>query len=408
MPERSIWFFQKGLTGFRALAALWVAMYHLNSLVSERHIFLRAGDIAIEVTPLITIGWVGVDLFFVLSGFLLTTHLLDRYSREHEREVFVSYFGARVLRVVPAYWAQLFILFVVAFISTGRSPPWWGDIPAHMFMLQNFPRSNAFTINGAYWTLPVEFGFYICLPLLIKFIAGRGSDDGRAMLYRAGALALGCLAFSSAYRLVVFHVYSDSGGGALFWVTSQLPGTIDQFAMGMFAAVVFRAAGGGMRPWWQRRREIISTALVGIGFAGLLGMMYFLHHIYFEYWGGHWALFTWHGITSLFISLIVVAIAISGRATRLVFENPVAVFLGTISYSIYLWHLPVAIWVANWIKAPEVGLKVFALAALPAIIAVSTASYFLAERPFLRRKARLLDEGGSKRDLRAASTGSSE
>jgi peptidoglycan/LPS O-acetylase OafA/YrhL len=389
-------FFQKGLTGFRALAALWVTVFHLNSTVGERQIYVHAGNAALNITPLITIGWVGVDLFFVLSAFLLTTHLLERYAPGREREVFASYFKARALRIFPAYWTQIFILFAIAFIAAGTIPAWWTDLPVHMFMLHDLLRPQSFAINGVYWTLPIEFGFYICLPLAIKLIAGRARTDTRVALQRAAWLALACVAFSWAYRLVMFHVYSASGVGALVWVTGQLPGTIDVFAMGMLAAVAYRAASERILLQPPGRRDLISTLSLAAGFAGLVGMMYFLDYVYLDYWSGHWLLIVWHGVTAFFVALIIVSIAISGRLTRWLFENPVTVFLGTISYSIYLWHLPLIDWMAPLIKPPRVGLVVFALAALPIIIAVSALSYYAVERPFLRRKAKLVGEDVSQ------------
>jgi len=99
----------------------------------------------------------------------------------------------------------------------------------------------------------------------------------------------------------------------------------------------------------------------------------------------HWAVYWSYSIVAVFIAMLILAIAIGGPLTRAIFENRVAVFLGAISYSIYLWHFPVGTWVTQSIDMASMTIGPFLLITLPLIVAVSAASYFLFERPFLRR-----------------------
>jgi peptidoglycan/LPS O-acetylase OafA/YrhL len=83
---------------------------------------------------------------------------------------------------------------------------------------------------------------------------------------------------------------------------------------------------------------------------------------------------------------LVFGIALSGPLTRFLFESRVVLFLGTISYSLYLWHLPVALWVSQAVDMSRMNIGTFALVAVPPIVAASAASYYLVERRFMARR----------------------
>lgn len=378
--------YSAGLTGLRAYAALWVMLFHLNAIVGPKRLYVPVFGQPIDVTPLVTVGWVGVDLFFVLSGFLLTTHLLERWHAVEEGTLMRGYFLARVRRVFPAYWAQLAILLAVAVVAGGgKAPAWLADLPLHLLMIHNVTERTSSAINGVYWTLPIEFSFYLCLPLVARYLARGELMPERESWLRLAALVAPVLAMTWAYRYAVFHAYSASPVSTIVWAVSQLPGTMDQFMMGTGAAAGYRLLKRDHAALVERSGRWSSTALLAVGTCGLVFMMFYIHWIYEAYWSGHWALFAWHTLASFFIACIVLAIAISGTATRLVFENRVVLFLGTISYSIYLWHFPVALWTAGFLDMSGMGLRRFALLATPLVILVSACSYYGAERPFLRR-----------------------
>lgn len=377
--------YRDGLTGLRAYAACWVMLFHVNAFVGPRHLVIGSSGLALDLTPLVTIGWVGVDLFFVLSGFLLTTHLLERWPIAERRTVLRDYFRARVLRVFPAYWAQLAVLLAVAVIAQGGAmPPWSRDLPLHVPMLHNLTERASFAINPVYWTLPVEFGFYVCLPFVASHLArGEAAGGGAAWLRLAGILAV-AVAATWAYRYAVFRMYAGSAVNTIVWATSQLPGTLDQFVIGASAAAGYRLLEPRITARTTGARGRMSAALFAAGAAGVIAMMYVIHNTP-DYWSGNPLLFVWHTITATFVAMVILAIVISGPATRLVFENRVAMFLGTVSYSIYLWHFPIAKWTAGLVDLPSLGLGAALLLLAPIVIVASTLSYYAVERPFLRR-----------------------
>jgi peptidoglycan/LPS O-acetylase OafA/YrhL len=377
-------FFQPGLTGIRALAALWVMVFHLHWIVGAKGTHIDLGFTKILVGPLFTIGWAGVDLFFVLSGFLLATHLLEAAQRKPWADILTDYLAARCRRVFPAYWAQMAILFVIAVVATRRLPDWFDSIPAHVVMVHNLTQEWSSGINGVYWTLPIEFAFYLALPTLTRILAEAEGAPGRRRWITLAVMLASVIALTWSYRYLIFRLFGTGEEQRIVWAISQFPGTFDQFFMGVAAAAASR--------WWQpddlqRRRQLASTFLVIAGIIGVLGMVYFLHYRVFVFWKGHWTLYVWHTFTCGFFAMLVFGIALSGPLARFLFENRVTLFLGTISYSIYLWHLPIAVWINNAVDMSRLNAVTFSLLVLPAVLAASAASYYLVERRFMSRKA---------------------
>jgi peptidoglycan/LPS O-acetylase OafA/YrhL len=352
-------------------------LFHVNAFAGPRVLSVHPFGVRIDLHPLMTVGWVGVTLFFVLSGFLLTTHLLDALERGDDR-VMPRYFMSRVRRVIPAFWAQLAILFVVAFAIRQAPPPWTPYIPLHLVMLHNVSEAASYAINPVYWTLPIEFAFYLVLPVIAVRLArldaaGSPRSTVLVLLYAAA------IATSIGYRYVAYRLADTN----IAWISNQLPGTIDQFVVGAVLAAQWR--------WWRkagRAPELarrFSNALTLGGLAGMVAMIYYLDSIYETFWVGNPAVYYWYSIDAFFAGLIVLGAAMGGPVARFLFANPVAVFLGTISYSLYLWHYPVA----QWLQPARLGYAAFFAVAIPLCIAASAASYALVERPCLkpRRKA---------------------
>jgi peptidoglycan/LPS O-acetylase OafA/YrhL len=143
------------LDGLRAAAILLVLMYHLlpgrESDEGLRSLFFKIADI----------GWSGVDLFFVLSGFLITTKLLAARDDEHR---FRNFYVRRALRIFPLYYAVLLVLFVV-----GR-PPLAAALPLLLYYSNFSPAAlptDVWAPTGHFWSLAVEEQFYLLWPAII-------------------------------------------------------------------------------------------------------------------------------------------------------------------------------------------------------------------------------------------------
>jgi len=373
-------FQRPGLTALRALAAFLVVAFHLNHFVTPRRLVFAG----LDLTPLVTIGWVGVNLFFVLSGFLITQHLLERLARAPLSESWWPYLRHRILRVVPAYWVQLAILLAIATFAAGSVPAWAPYVAPHLVFLQNFSHVGHSAINGVYWSLPVEFSFYLVAPFAI-LLAWPARFERGAILRRAMLVALAGVFITGAWRAWALE-RAGSAPGEIFWlVATQLPGAADQFAIGMAAAFAFVAArlpDATLDPAWRRR----SDGLVLAGLAGMVGSMYVMDARFMEYWRATPLFFAWSSAQGIGMALLITGVAARGPVARAIFENAPIVWLGTISYSVYLWHPILMPHVAKAIGAQEHGLAYLALHAVPVIVAVSAVSYYVVERPFLRLK----------------------
>ena len=387
-PQGSAVFFGKmrlqrpGLTGVRALAAGLVLAFHLFAYARIERLALLGFDF----TPLVTVGWVGVGVFFVLSGFLLTIHVVEQLEeRGSVRGLYGGYMRRRILRVVPAYWTQIALLVAVAWVTTGKWPAWISAVPLHLVFLQNFSPSAYAAINGVYWSMPVEFSFYLLLPLLVGALLRPGLD-ARVLRLRAALVALGGFAIAAGTRWYFMWKFGSTEPSHIFFATfTQLPGCADMFAAGVAAALLFIASGAPdatVQASWARPGDAIALA----GLALLVLAMYWIDARVSDYWRPTAFYYFWYCLASLSIALIVFGVAMRGPIARALFENAPIIWLGTISYSIYLWHLILAPHIASAVDAANLSWAAFALVASPAIVAVSAASYYLVERPFLRLK----------------------
>src|ERR1035437_7043104 len=150
------------LDAVRGVAVLLVLLHNTN-IYPSWHLGLISDN-----------GWMGVDLFFVVSGLLITGILLD--SKQSDG-YFRNFYARRCLRIWPLYYSALLFMFVIVpflrpseahVIFEARSSPWW----AYSFFLQNFLvpiHSSATGLLGVTWSLAVEEQFYLVWPLVVRF-----------------------------------------------------------------------------------------------------------------------------------------------------------------------------------------------------------------------------------------------
>ncbi|WP_395792961.1 acyltransferase family protein [Aquimonas sp.] len=352
------------VTGLRGVAALWVLLFHLYDLSHRADI----GWGSFVFAPLLTSGYLGVDLFFVLSGFLLAPAFIDGARRA---QGLWPFWRNRLRRVLPALWAQLVILLAIAAVWGAGLPP-LGEIAAHFSLSFNL-WGNESAINGVYWSLPVEWNFYMVLPLMA--LVFRGSAR-RAL---AGVLVFLLLAIG--FRLLCVwsvHRYGADGLVLARWII-QLPGRLDQFGFGMAAA-------------WLLLRHPPSPALARtLAWSGLIAALA-LAALASEL--GNFVVelgLPWVWLFSALIALAFAALMLGasadprGAVARGLQWWPLA-WLGMVSYSLYLWHAPLLYLFNHWFARPAGLLDCVLLAALS--MAVAGVSYRFIERPFLGARAR--------------------
>ena len=322
-------------------------------------------------------GFAGVDIFFVISGFLITGVLL----REHERTGRISlrtFYGNRLRRILPAAAAALAVttaLGVVLFNQTRALSTAWDALSA-LFFAANwrftavgtdyFHATAPVSVLQHYWSLSVEEQFYLLWPVLLIVALGtasrrgRGSGRDRARGRRLlGAVAVVVVAASFGYAV---------------WETATNP-TVAYFST--FSRVWELGVGAALAIAAPLFLRMPLAARIVLGWAGLAGIIASFAVVTSSLpFPGPWA------ALPVGATVLVIAAGIGGTQRNLFpLTNPVSVYLGNISYSLYLWHFPVFVFLT--LVLPEASTTT-TLLVLGTTLAVSVVSYYLIEQPLHR------------------------
>lgn len=398
------------IDGLRALAALSVVGYHVLVL-SQGHVSLGPVDVHIGLNYL----QVGVHLFFVLSGFLLFQPYARAMLQDRPWPSPLRFYLRRALRILPAYWVCLAVLVVVITLfglhgDLAVADP--GSVVAHLALLHDeFPR-YANDIEGPFWTLTLEWQFYLLLPLIAAGLArlvGTTRSAARLVWGLLGmiALALALREVAAVAQVTLSPVAAAADAGSLdgqlaqtglsivFVITGAQGKFLEVFGLGMLCSTLYVMWSG--RPSLRAR---LSPALMLCGLALACVLAPWLMQVQIAL-ARPWystmrptAVETVAGpfLLGLDCSLLVLGVVLGGSRLRAIFEQPVTRFLGVISYSIYLWHLPLLLLAGVWLSWATPGVRAVGLilAVLVLVLPVSYLSYQVVERPFLKRRTRLV------------------
>jgi len=362
------------LTGLRGVAALFVFIFHYG--------YFNPGirlDLAIPVVGYVLqfpfgFGFAGVDLFFVLSGFLLSLPFARANLAGTSHQPLWRYYKRRLLRVFPAYYAQLAIILAVGGWFVTWRPLDYTALLAHVFMFFNIGWNPVQPLVGVWWTLPVEFSFYLLLPFIASFMR-----PARWTIFLLGGILLSLL-----YRLWAVDHFAAAPDGTVFLAASQLPGYLPEFLLGASAALLVQWLD--LRTGFHPSPNLLDGLfLVGAGFAVLWLWQVVLPNGD-NYWLGHWSMIFAPLALGLPLSIMVASMYLGSRIGRLLFANPLIYFLGLISYSLYLWHFVVLQQAGVVLGEAFSGLQGISkfLISLSLVVLVASVSYFLFERPFFR------------------------
>lgn len=370
----------ESLTGLRGVAALFVFIFHYGSLNPGIRLDLTVPVIGTALQFPLGFGFAGVDLFFVLSGFLLTLPFARATLRKEKHLPLKRYYKRRLLRVFPAYYAQLLIILAAGAWFVTWKPLDGVSLLAHLTMFFNMGWDQVRPMVGLWWTLPVELLFYLILPAVALFLRPR----------RWVVFLPACILLSILYRYwSAAHLGTVTPAG-VFLLASQLPGSLPEFLLGASAALIvqwFDAKAWRKPPGWLLEVLFLAGAVLTV-----MWLWNVLLPNVSSYWRGHWSMLIAPSVLGMPLSLMVISLYWGSRIGRILFANPVIYYLGLVSYSLYLWHfvvlqqIPVVLGEAD---ASLVGLPRF-LVSLILVVLVSSASYFFFERPFfrLRQKTR--------------------
>jgi len=372
------------LTGMRGIAAFLVFLYHYEALHPGVRLDLAVPLIGSILQFPLGFGFAGVDIFFVLSGFLLTLPFARAALDEKMGPQLSRYFKRRFLRVFPAYYAQLVIILAIGGWFVTWAPQTATSLIAHLLMFFNIGWNPVKPLVGVWWTLPVEMGFYLLLPLLAPFMRPR----------RWIPVLLGGLILSMVYRSWAAAHFGPLGSGHAFLAASQLPGNLAEFLLGASAALLVQFVSLHDRPppaAWKLDLMFVTGLLIP---AVWLWQVVLSAGV--EFWLGHWGMIVAPIALGLPLSMAVLGLYWGSRVGAFLLANRVIYFLGLISYSLYLWHFVVMQQIQFLIGDAYASLPhslTFPLTAV-AVITVATASYYLVERPFYRLRSYRQVKGG--------------
>jgi peptidoglycan/LPS O-acetylase OafA/YrhL len=327
---------------------------------------------------------VGVAIFFAIAGFLLFRPYVSDHVDGVRAPGFRRYLFRRGLRVLPAYWVALLVFVMLGLITLDSR--WW----EHAGLVQVYDSQEVFGGIVPAWSLATEVAFYLALPLFVLVMRGEraGTRIGRlrTAAWIAGALWLGSLAF----RLILRGL---NHGHPSVWFNA-LPGTLDWFAIGMGLAVLsVWLARSNRRP----RLLVMLEQRPGLSWLAALALFAFVSY-------GLGATGTWgearttagwlvmHALYGLIALLVLAPAVFPGEGKGLVHQalaNPIVAGLGVVSYGLFLYNGPIAVWLAGsglagmWAGKPFLGIL---LVTLVLTIVAAALSYRLVERPLLALK----------------------
>jgi peptidoglycan/LPS O-acetylase OafA/YrhL len=358
-----------GLDTLRAGAIVLVFMYHYMVFVSYTPTF----------GWLSTVGWAGVDLFFVLSGYLIADQLL-RGVFSGQRLSLWRFYLRRALRTWPAFWVVLAAYFMYPHIMGGKPPP---PLWTFLTFTQNLGLQPGTAFSQA-WSLCIEEQFYLVLPLALLAALAL-----RLRRWQAWCLLAGLVAFGVGWRACLWNSYGrEEGMQVLGYMSHVYYATLcrfDEFLPGVAVALIRHGHPG----LWQRLMDGGQKVLLA-GLASCAALVYgALNHYYIDDYGYGFFMTTFgYSLIAMMFALLVVA-ALSPQTLLHRVQIPGARQLALWSYSIYLTHKPVGNIVSklarDWAFPPQVTLVATVLLS----VAVGALLYALVERPFMRLRDRL-------------------
>jgi peptidoglycan/LPS O-acetylase OafA/YrhL len=366
------------LDGLRGVASLAVMAYHFVPYVPQRTAtaFARALDDVAHV------GWAGVDLFFVLSGFLITDILLGAKGGP---AFLRNFYARRVLRIFPLYYGVLVAVFALGpFVLPASVHAAMGDTASHQGWLWAYTYDGRVLLTGQFWgdggvnlshvwSLSIEEHFYLVWPLVVAWA------DRRTLLRIALVLAL---------LVPVARTVLVLAGVSHALIYSFTPCRMDSLLVGALVAMTFRDEA--LAPL-LRRFAPAAVIVGGLGFGALIRVGDGSSGL-----TGPMAAVGYTVVALVGAGLVVMAVDARRTAVTGVLRTRVLRWFGRYSYGAYVFHYILQPVIVTWapparlgqlLRSEGLGILAHLLIAIFATMCAAVASYHLLELPFLRLKS---------------------
>ena len=364
--------------GRAAVEAAPFSLGYVRSLDGVRGVAVLAVILGHAGVPLMRGGFLGVDMFFVLSGFLITGLLLNEWAATGEVQL-PHFYVRRALRLFPALSVVLGIYAVYFFgvkgqFLTGHWGPMWQPFAATLFYVSNWIRAYriiSLDMLDHTWSLAIEEQFYLLWPSALALMLRRNTSRGMLV----AVVTTGIVA-SSVARAMLW-----APGGEAARAYNGLDTRAESLLIGALAAILLFSGVAS---------RAILTRIGRAGWMPSLGIVAF--GIATCTWN---AKGLYHGGGTLFaLAVVVVVIALvteASTALSRVFACSALVWVGKISYGLYLYHYP--IFQSSTLAAMKLSGTGKLLIAAILTLAVATISFYLLERPLLQLKAQFRRTG---------------
>ena len=361
---------QPGLDLLRALAIIVVVIYHAGimgfPLPGRMHRF----------------GWIGVDLFFVLSGYLIGGQLLAPLARNQQIDL-PRFFARRALRIIPAYFAVLGIYFL---LPSWREYPEISPLWKFVMSVQNLGLHGGTAFSHA-WSLAVEDQFYLLLPFILILV----SKSATARIIIPSVIVIGGILLRA---FLAWQNPAAEGGGVSFrgfqtWIYYPTWTRLDPLVFGVALAAIEK-----FRPHSWRHLTNLAPWLLLPGLALIAYALYLGEGEYLTRTASVWQF--------PLIAIGMAALLVCAVSPRLIFQRakiPGIAFIASIAYSAYLVQKLVIHLVAQFCATHKIALTSgVALFGVELCVYVVAAFFFFAiERPFLKVRHRVVPRPSRRR-----------
>ncbi|HLJ33515.1 MAG TPA: acyltransferase [Ktedonobacteraceae bacterium] len=401
------------LDGVRAIACLIVVAYHISLISRDTNVWVPNDPSHLILSSIALAGGSGVTLFFVLSGFLLFMPYAKSLLFDSTWPAARLFYMRRVLRIIPAYYASLFLM-ILLFHQEYLQRAHWHDLFLFLTFFMDSSSATFEKLNGPFWTLAVEWQFYLLLPLMmlvVGLIVRHGTLKWRMWKLTLCLLGIICWGLCSRYlgmyytanTTQTFIVPRPVMNDALFFLYGQSGKYLEDFAVGMFICMcyIYSQRVGPDHPFSVGMRRV-SFWLWRAGIVLLFFMaMWHLDWFYVNHWTfldaisrtyGWFNYFNWLGeiCLALGFGLCVIAILYGSAHLQHPFTWRPLRWIGLISFSMYMWHLPLLIIAMNLVTyhfAAWGGYRIYGfywLWVLLVVIPVSFLMYIWVEKPWMK------------------------
>ncbi|WP_291275020.1 acyltransferase [Flavobacterium sp.] len=349
----------KELDGFRVLAVLLVVSFHISFYF----------DALPGYNTIIGTGYLGVQLFFLLSSFLLARQFLTTYSiGTNTKEYILTFFKKRVCRIYPLFIFSSIILYLIGYKHIELT---FGTVIKYFFFIEDIH------LNPVIWSLFVEMRFYLVLPVLMHSICLLITRNKIREVY---ILLFVLAGISYGYRFYHLYYYGIEKGEDFlyesFWAN------IDCLALGIAGAVIY-----------ERSKYLIinRTTLYFIFTVSGCILFYAMNIKYYKLYNHAFIPQMVFSICNIAWMLAILSLLFlrQGKLNR-VFSLNIFVYLSTISYGIYIWHLPIRDYIYDLCHALTLkgilGILVAPLTTWTVTILISMICYKCLEKPLLYKR----------------------